>query len=129
MFPPQADPITYLDPKAQVFQAYGSIEGVLTDDGLTVSLYVPDSGLKRFCPRFKDQELQITGEIPGNIHQLYDGFAGVTIEGLRVVIETHRCCTADSQVNASARKVCMVPTFQTLSDPLSTEVLPPCPYL
>ena len=85
MFPPQANPITYLDPKAQVFQAYCSIEGILKDDGLTVSLHVPD--LKRSCHRFKDQELQITGAIPGNPHRLYDDFAGVTSEGLRVVID------------------------------------------
>ena len=84
------------------------IDGVLNDDGLTVSLGSLDSRsatLKRSCVRFIGADLQTIADIPGHAHGFCDVLAGETGEGLRLVIESHRCYTSDLQGNASALKV------------------------
>ena len=87
-----------------------TVEGILNDDGLTVSLRSLNSRstpLKRFCVRFNDTELRTIGDIPGHNHEFCDVLAGETSEGLKLVIESHRCYASDLQGNASALKVCM----------------------
>ncbi|KAF9784461.1 hypothetical protein BJ322DRAFT_1021211 [Thelephora terrestris] len=87
-----------------------AIVGLLNDEQLTVSLRSLDSGstlLERQCTRFNDQEFRIIGGTPGYAHGFCDVVAGETNEGLKLVIESHRCYEADPQGNASVRKVQM----------------------
>ena len=63
--------------------------------------------LKRFCVRFNDAEFRTIGDIPGHNHEFCSVLAGETSEGLKLMIESHRCYASDLQGNASALKVCM----------------------
>lgn len=96
----------------QVLQVKGpfDIDGVLSSEGLTVSLKSLDSGgiiSKQTFPRFDDQELRIIDDIPSNGSGFCDLLAGETNEGLGLVIESHRFYEADPQGNARAHKVCV----------------------
>jgi hypothetical protein len=99
---------------AKVSQTNGSVNiaGVLDDNKLTVSLH--SSGgpllkrgtlLKRICHRLNNQDVRIIGHIPGHTHGRCEVLAGETNEGLKLVIESHRCFEDDPQGNASAQKV------------------------
>ncbi|KAF9644609.1 kinase-like protein [Thelephora ganbajun] len=83
------------------------IDGVLDDDRLTVSLRSPDSRrtlLERLCVRFNARELPKISGLPDHTNRFCDVSAGETSEGLGLVIESHRCYSADSQGNASVIK-------------------------
>ena len=98
-----------------------AIEGVLSSDGLTLLLCSHNSGctlLKRFCVRFNDTELRIIIYPLGDGHKFYDVLVGETSEGLKLVIESHRCYTSDMQANASALKVRMNSRNPVFSLPL-----------
>ena len=85
-----------------------TIDGTLNDDGLTVLLRSPDSGRtlrEQVCVRFSLQELPTIDGVPNHTNRFCDISAGVNSEGRMLVIESHRCYTADSQGNASALKV------------------------
>ena len=97
---------------AEVPQVNGpvTVDGVLNNKGLTVSLHSPDSGSilsERTCIRFDDRELCVTGDIPGHNHGHCEVLEGETNEGLGLVIESHRSYAADPEGNARARKVCV----------------------
>ncbi|KAF9784466.1 kinase-like domain-containing protein [Thelephora terrestris] len=88
-----------------------NIAGVLDDNKLTVSLH--SSGgpllkrgnlLKRICHRLNNQDVRIIGHIPGHTHGRCEVLAGETNEGLKLVIESHRCFEDDPQGNSSAQK-------------------------
>lgn len=84
------------------------IDGVLNDDGLTVFLCSRDSGRtvqEKFCVRFDARDLPNIAGVPDHTNRFCDISMGETSEGLRLVIESHRCYTADSQDNASVLKV------------------------
>lgn len=109
------------------------IDGDLTTDGLTTFLRSPDIGRtiqKKFCVRFNAQELSKIGDVPHQSNRFCDVSAGETSEGLALVLESHRCYTADSQGNASALKVravvFMIGRFIDCSD---IEILSPCLHL
>lgn len=85
-----------------------TIDGALEDSGLTVSLRSPDSNRtlqEQFCVRFSPRDLPEIGDVPDHTSRFCDVSTGETSEGLTVVIESHRCYTADSQGNASVHKV------------------------
>jgi len=97
-------------PNTENFQVDGNVivDGVLKDDGLSVSLRSsnPRRTLReQFCVRFNAQELPKIGDAPHHTNRFCDVLAGETSEGLALVIESHRCYTADLQGNAPASKV------------------------
>jgi hypothetical protein len=107
---PQSIPIRR--PNAEILQTDGNaiIDGVLNDEGLTVSLRSsnPRRTLQeQFCVRLNTQELPKISGVPDHTNRFCDVSAGETSEGLALVIESHRCYTADLQGNASASKVRM----------------------
>jgi len=105
---PQSIPLRC--PNTEILQADGNviIDGVLNDDGLAVSLRSSNTGRtfrEQFCVRINAQELPKICGVPHQTNRFCDVSAGETSEGLALVIESHRCYTADSQGNASASKV------------------------
>lgn len=88
-------------------QANGTVtvDGVLDDDRLVVSLRSPDyrcTFREQFCVRFSPLELPKIGGVPDHTNRFCDVSSGETSEGLPVVVESHRCYAADS--NASTLK-------------------------
>lgn len=91
-----------------------TIGGALGDDGFTGGLSSPGfrcTPQKRSRvqkrPRVKPslQALPKIGDVPDYTNRFCDVSAGVTSEGLTLVIESHRCYAADLQGNASVMKV------------------------
>jgi len=110
------------------------IDGVLNNDRLVVALRSPDHRCtfrEQSCVRFSPQELPRIGGVPDHTNRFCDVSPGETSEGLPVVIESHRCYTADSQGNASTLKVRsnIYLTARHFIDCSNTEILPPCPRL
>jgi hypothetical protein len=118
--PPECEPAKlsarYCSPQLYAIQntkmsqadSTATIDGTLNDDGLTVLLRSPDSGLtlrEQVCVRFSPRELPTIGDVPNHTNRFCDISAGVSSEGRMLVIESHRCYMADSQGNASALKV------------------------
>lgn len=85
-----------------------TIDGVLSDDKLTVFLRSLNSGRifrEKSCVGFDARELTKIGDFPDHSNGFCDVFAGETSEDLTLMIESHRCYETDLRGNASARKV------------------------
>jgi hypothetical protein len=85
---------------------YSAHHALISKEGLR--RLPPDSGctpLKRFCVKFNDRELPGISGVPDRTGGFCDVLAGETTKGLRLVIESHRCCTVDSRGKAPALKV------------------------
>ena len=85
-----------------------AIEGVLDDKELKLWIRTLDPRstiLERTCVRLNSQELPSVGDIPEHTNRCCNISSGKTCEGLDLVIESHRCYTADPQRNAFVVKV------------------------
>ena len=105
---PQSITLFYRD--TEILQCGGAmtIDGVLNDDGLIVSLRPLGSKRalrEKFCDRFSPQELPKICGVPESAGRFCDVTIGETSEGLALMIESHRCYAADTQGNASTLKV------------------------
>ena len=87
-----------------------TIDGALSRARFIVSLRSPDSDRtlrEQSCVRFSPRELPTIDDIPNHTDRFCDISEGVNSEGRMLLIESHRCYTADWEVNASALKVWM----------------------
>ena len=103
-------PLRYITHNADILQGNDtvSIHGDLNDNELIVSLRSPSSGRtlrEQRCARIGQGDLPNISEAPHRANGFCDISKGETSEGLRVVIESYRCYTDDSQHSSSLPEV------------------------